>query len=65
MQASYLLETAHTVYALDISKVFAQKQYLANAHFKISTHWHRALQFTSTNESQKELADKGPRNITY
>jgi hypothetical protein len=34
MQAGYLPKTAYTVYALDISKVFAYKQHLASMHYK-------------------------------
>jgi hypothetical protein len=37
MQAGHSPKTAHTVYALDISKVFAHKQHLASMHYKASS----------------------------
>jgi hypothetical protein len=54
MQAGHSPKTAHTVYALDISKVFAHKQHLASMHYKASSQWHKALGFDN-NQSSTDL----------
>ena len=35
MQAGHSPETAHSIYALDVSKVFARQQNLASTYYKI------------------------------
>ena len=57
MQAGHSPETAHSIYAIDISKVFARQQNLASTHYKISCQWHEALQFDILNKSQTDKTD--------
>ncbi|KAL5421406.1 hypothetical protein PMIN05_012584 [Paraphaeosphaeria minitans] len=54
MQAGHLPETAHAVYALDVSKIFTRSFNNAEAHFKTSQKWHRAIHFGSV-EAQPSL----------
>jgi len=50
MQAGHSAETAHAVYAVDVSKIFSRKFDMAEAHFKSSSDWHRALNFEPTDQ---------------
>ena len=53
MQAGHSPQTAHAVYALDISRVFSNRLHLVEAHLKTSTRWHEALHFASSLEEGK------------
>lgn len=50
MQAGHSPETARAVYALDVSRIFSQRYDNAEAHFKTSSQWHKALNFVAVED---------------